>query len=161
MRLARILILATVATLLLPAANGGGRGQPFRELAAGPALAQSLPSNPGVAPGTGARGSGPALGPSDGLGNPGVRPYQSDYQRQVQEEVTQERLLRENQLARKYAEQMRQEATARYRYYRERDPLEAREAYQDAWRWKEEQDRLAKQRQRIVQSKQPRAKSGD
>lgn len=156
MRLARVLILAAVAILTLPVANGGGRGQPLRGLAAGSALAQTLPSNPGVAPGTGARGSGPALSPSDGLGNPGVRPYQSDHQRQVQEEVTRERLLRENELARKYAEQMRQEATARYRYYRERDPLEAKEAYHDALRWKEERDRIDKQRQRIVQ---PRAKS--
>ncbi len=111
-------------------------------------LAQAVPSNPGVAPGTGAAGP-PSSG--RGVGNPGVPPGGSQDQLRMQQDIRRQQQLRENSMARKEAAQMQRQAEIKQRYYLERDPLEAREAAREAQIWRERKDRLDKQRERLVQ----------
>ncbi|MFO7597091.1 MAG: hypothetical protein R6W92_12210 [Desulfocurvibacter africanus] len=70
----------------------------------------------------------------------------------MQEDIRQQQRLRENAIARKQAAQMQRQSEMKYRYYLERDPLESREAAREALRWKEQKDRLDKQRERLLQS---------
>lgn len=144
------MLAAVMAIALLSASPAVGNEGPGRSQAdgTGPRLAQAVPGNPGVAPGTGASGPPPSGG---GISNPGVPPSGSADQLRMQESIRQQQLLRENAMARKQAAQMQRQAEIKQRYYLERDPLEAKEAAREAQLWKERKDRLDKQRQRIVQ----------
>lgn len=143
--LAAVTLTQVVATLSLP-------GRPVSGVL--PAQAQPLPSNPGVAPGTGTGSNGRAIapGPAGRFGSPGVEPYQRKEPRETREEVSRDSLLRENWLARQHAAQMQRRAEAFERYFRERDPIEAKEYERAAWRWKERLERLERRRENLLQS---------
>lgn len=137
-----------VALLTISPALGSGRAAPGQVDEPGPRLAQAVPSNPGVAPGSGVSGGGRSGG---GISNPGVPPGGSQEQLRVQESIRRQQRLRENAMARKQAAQMQRQAEIKQRYYLERDPLEAKEAAREAQVWKGRKDQLDKQRERLVQ----------
>lgn len=142
-------IASILALLALSPAFGSGSEIQDPAHADGLLLTQAAPSNPGISPGSGAAGPPPSGG---GISNPGVPPSGSTDQMRMQEDIRQQQRLRENSLARKQAAQMQRQSEMKYRYYLERDPLESREAAREALRWKEQKDRLDKQRERLLQS---------